>query len=94
MGNPSFMCLVADIERQFEFVMQTWIDNPTFGDLNGEVDPLIGNRAGRGNGIFTIPCAPYRARLHEVPSFVTTRGGAYAFLPSLTALAYLAKHAP
>jgi deferrochelatase/peroxidase EfeB len=38
-----FLCLNSDIERQFEFVQQTWINNPVFGGLNGEVDPLIGN---------------------------------------------------
>ena len=38
-----FLCLNSDIERQFEFVQQTWINNPVFGGLDGEVDPLIGN---------------------------------------------------
>jgi Dyp-type peroxidase family len=38
-----FLCLNSDIERQFEFVQQTWVNNPVFGGLNGEVDPLIGN---------------------------------------------------
>jgi Dyp-type peroxidase family len=38
-----FICLNSDIERQFEFVQQTWVNNPVFGGLNGEVDPLIGN---------------------------------------------------
>jgi deferrochelatase/peroxidase EfeB len=38
-----FLCLNSDIERQFEFVQQTWVNNPVFGGLNVEVDPLIGN---------------------------------------------------
>jgi hypothetical protein len=37
-----FVCLNADIERQFEFVQQNWINNPAFGGLYAERDPLVG----------------------------------------------------
>lgn len=84
-----FLCLNADIERQFEFVQQTWVNNPVFGGLNGEVDPLIGNLS-KGDEIFTVQADPLRTRVHNLERFVTVKGGAYFFLPSLRALRYLA----
>ncbi len=110
-----FLCLNSDIERQFEFVQQTWVNNPVFGGLNGEVDPLIGNisrtetpsvnpPANSGNpppgsspngdaqpdALFTVPADPLRTRVHNLERFVTVKGGAYFFLPSIRALRYLA----
>ena len=102
-----FLCLNGDIERQFEFVQQTWINNPVFGGLDGEVDPLIGDISktdapavspisGSDNGeaqrdaIFTIQADPLRTRVHCLERFVTVKGGAYFFLPSIRALRYLA----
>lgn len=84
-----FICLNSDIERQFEFVQHTWINNPVFGGLNGEVDPIIGNM-GKGDAIMTVQADPLRTRVHNMRSFTTVRGGAYFFLPSMTALRYLA----
>ena len=37
-----FIALNADIVRQFEFIQQNWINNPAFGGLPAEVDPLMG----------------------------------------------------
>jgi len=84
-----FLCLNADIERQFEFVQQTWVNNPVFGGLDGEVDPLVGNLT-KGDEIFTVQADPLRTRIHNLERFVTMKGGAYFFLPSLRALRYLA----
>lgn len=84
-----FICLNSDIERQFEFVQQTWVNNPVFGALEGEVDPLIGN-LGKGDCLFTVQGQPLRRRIHNLSRFVTVKGGSYFFLPSLRALNYLA----
>ncbi len=84
-----FLCLNSDIERQFEFVQQTWCNNPVFGGLDGEVDPLVGNLT-KGDEIFTVQADPLRTRIHNLERFVTVKGGAYFFLPSLSALRYLA----
>lgn len=84
-----FLCLNSDIERQFEFVQQTWCNNPVFGGLDGEVDPLVGNLT-KGDEIFTVQADPIRTRVHNLERFVTVKGGAYFFLPSLRALRYLA----
>ena len=37
-----FMCLNTDIDRQFEFVQQTWLLNSSFATMFQEVDPLVG----------------------------------------------------
>jgi Dyp-type peroxidase family len=84
-----FLCLNADISRQFEFVQHTWVDNANFAGLQGETDPLIGER-GEGQASFTLPDEPVRRRHHDLPRFVQVRGGAYFFLPGLRALSYLA----
>ena len=88
-----FLCLNANIERQFEFVQQTWINNVKFGDLYDEVDPLIGAVRGE-NGIMTIPDHPVRQQIDGFGRFVTVRGGAYFFLPGIKALLFLARLKP
>jgi Dyp-type peroxidase family len=92
-----FICLNANISRQFEFVQGSWINDPSFNELHDDVDPLLGQRgrfsASKGQahagGTFTIPAQPMRARVQSVPNFITVRGGAYFFLPGLAALRYL-----
>ncbi len=39
-----FLCFNADIARQFEFIQQTWINNPKFGGMYGDNDPIMGER--------------------------------------------------
>ena len=39
-----FICLNANISRQFEFLQNAWIMSTKFSGLTGESDPLIGNR--------------------------------------------------
>lgn len=83
-----FMCLNGDLERQFEFVQQTWIQSPSFQGLVNERDPLIGERSGQND--YTIPTRGGPMRLANLPAFVNTRGGGYFFLPGRRTLQYLA----
>ncbi|HEU4534985.1 MAG TPA: peroxidase, partial [Polyangiaceae bacterium] len=85
-----FVALNANLRRQFEFVQQTWLNNPKFGGLGEEDDPLVGARQG-GGAHFTVPREPLRERHHALPRFVWPRGGGYFFLPGLRALRYLAE---
>jgi Dyp-type peroxidase family len=88
-----FICIGANIARQFEFVQQTWINNPKFNGLYSETDPLVGDRAPGGVGVaadFTEQAQPVRKRVTGLPNFVVVRGGAYFFLPSICACRYLA----
>ncbi len=91
-----FICLNANISRQFEFVQNAWLTNPTFNGMTGESDPLLGNRLdfldGHSTDSFTIPRdTGLCRRVTGLPQFVTVRGGAYFFLPSLRALRFLAR---
>jgi Dyp-type peroxidase family len=83
-----FICLVASLIRQFEFVQHTWLNNPNFHGLYDDTDPLTGSRDPRG-ATFTRPASPVRRRYRDLPQFVRTRGGAYFFLPGISALRYL-----
>jgi Dyp-type peroxidase family len=88
-----FICLNANISRQFEFVQQTWVNNPKFNGLYNDSDPLIGDRDALGPGqaaVFTEQAEPVRRRASRLPQFVSVRGGAYFFLPGLKAIRYLA----
>jgi deferrochelatase/peroxidase EfeB len=90
-----FICLNANIQRQFEFVQSAWIMSTKFNGLHEESDPLLGNRLPGPGGTrcdyFTMPRAdgPTR-RLEKLPQFVTVAGGAYFFLPGIRALRFLA----
>jgi Dyp-type peroxidase family len=87
-----FICLNSDIERQFEFVQQTWLNNPNFCGLRNEIDPLVGVPS--PGAYLTIPREPVRQRVTGLEQFVRTRGGAYFFLPGLRALRYIASATP
>ena len=90
-----FMCLNANIQRQFEFVQNAWIVSNRFNGLHDESDPLLGNRrpgpgATPSDG-FSMPQGEGPARrLSALPQFVTVTGGAYFFLPGIRALRFLA----
>jgi deferrochelatase/peroxidase EfeB len=89
-----FLAFNSNIQRQFEFVQNAWLMRTKFDGLTEESDPLLGNRA-PVNGCpftdtFSMPqSGGVRRRLMDVPQFITVRGGAYFFLPSIRALKYL-----
>jgi Dyp-type peroxidase family len=88
-----FICLNANISRQFEFLQVAWLNSTKFSGLTGESDPLLGNRA-------SIPGCPVtnnftiqkngrlRHRASGMPQFIKVRGGAYFFMPGIKALRY------
>ena len=85
-----FMCLNADLERQFEFVQQTWLRNPSFHGLSAERDPFASD-AQTG---FTIPTRYGPLRLDPIPAVVATKGAGYFFLPGKRLLEFLATASP
>jgi Dyp-type peroxidase family len=84
-----FMCLNANLARQFEFVQHTWINSSKFDGLYDDADPVVATRSTSGRS-FSLPTAPVRRRVTGVPTFVSVRGGAYFFLPGIRAVRYLA----
>ena len=85
-----FLCLNAAIDRQFEFVQSLWANNPKFGNLYEDPDPLIGVQDGQ-TGQFIVQGEPIRCRYAGMHRFVQVRGGAYFFLPGIEAIRTLAR---
>jgi len=85
----------TSIENQYEFVLGHWVNDSEFA---GSVrlhpksrDPMIGTQD-RAESIFVIPQANGAApvRINGFSGFVATRAAAYCFLPSVTAIKFIA----
>lgn len=87
-----FAFVGANLGRQFEFVQSEWMNSSSFFGGTNERDPVCGSAD--GTGTYSIPRRPLRRQLKGVPRFVVTRGGEYCFLPSLSALRWLAELKP
>ena len=85
----------SNIENQYEFVLSQWVNDAAFA---GSVrlpaksrDPIIGAQD-PAESIFVIPqengAAPIT--ITGLSSFTTTRAAAYCFLPSMTAMRFIA----
>ncbi len=85
-----FIAINADLRRQFEFIQQTWLNNPTFNGLDRDKDPLVGDND--GNGQFTVQSNPVPTHVMGFQRFVKLEGGAYFFLPGLKSLRFLANY--
>ncbi len=98
-GSPDlrgihFLCLNASLSRQFEFVQQTWLNNPKFGNLTSDTDPVASPvtwSAPGENPAFTIQGCPENRRVPRPAAYVSTMGGGYFFLPGRTALQRLCR---
>jgi deferrochelatase/peroxidase EfeB len=79
----------VSIENQFEFLMSQWVNDGVFtAGLGGTKDPILGDSTA-ADSKFTLPMADGKKQITGFGRFVTTRGGAYCFLPSIPALKYL-----
>ena len=93
-----FVCFNADIAEQFEFIQHTWVNYPHFNNLHNDPDPIIGVASKSKDDEpkdgapqnFTVQQRPVNRHVLNLPRFVTIRGGAYFFFPSLKAIRYLA----
>jgi deferrochelatase/peroxidase EfeB len=78
----------ASLARQFEFVQQQWLNYGLDFGLGNDTCPLVGNHA--PDARFVIAADPTTGNppfiASAIPQFVSTRGGDYFFMPSMTAL--------
>jgi Dyp-type peroxidase family len=89
------MMLNTDLNRQFEFVQQQWINYGNDFKAANDKEVLLGNHGKEYPSKAVIQVdpdsdrAPYFVR--NIPRLVETRGGDYFFMPSMTALRMIAK---
>jgi Dyp-type peroxidase family len=83
-----FLFISARAMTTLEFLQQEWINDGNFMGIGNERDPIIGRQ--EEGAIFTIPKEPVRQRLHGIETFNVLRGGEYFFMPSISALNWLA----
>lgn len=88
-----FIC--ADIERQFEFIVQQWANRGLAArGLRGTRDPIIGNHA-TGGGQFIIRTRDARDPIVlDLPPLTSTRGSFYLFVPGIAGLKTIAAATP
>ena len=82
-----FVCFNASISRQFEGIQAQWLNDGNVFHLGHDSDFLMGDP--HGTGKMTVEGDPPFFLGPQGP-FVTTRGGAYLFVPGMGALAALA----
>jgi Dyp-type peroxidase family len=91
-----FIGINADIARQFEFIQQSWLNHPQFGGMFNDRDLIASVNQKEKNGEMDLRGTSLQrkiVRLRLTPPqkpLVQIRGGGYFFLPSLTALKFLA----
>jgi deferrochelatase/peroxidase EfeB len=80
----------ASLGAQFEAMCTDWV-NVGLQDprVTGSNDPLIGANAPETGWFDVVLKSGTTFRLRGLPRFVRARGGAYTFLPSITAIRYL-----
>ena len=82
----------ASLGAQFEAIMCDWLNLGLLDpDITGANDPLIGANTPETSWFDLTLRNGGSIRLRGFPRFVTTRGGAYTFLPSLPAIKYLSE---
>ena len=85
----------SSIENQYEFVLGHWVNDSAFAGavrLNPKAkDPMIGTQD-PSESIFVIPQADGAPPIEITgfSTFITTKAAAYCFLPSVTALKFIA----
>jgi Dyp-type peroxidase family len=84
-----FLFISAKAMATIEFLQQEWINDGNFIGVGRERDPIIGLQD--EGATFTIPREPVRRRVHGIGTFNVLRGGEYFFMPSLSALRWLAE---
>ncbi len=82
------LCLCSNLNRQFEFVQQQWVNYGLDANAGNDTCPMVGRH--REGAKFIVPGDPAKDQapfiMKNLPEFVESRGGDYFFVPSVTAL--------
>jgi Dyp-type peroxidase family len=83
-----FLFISAKAMATMEFLQKEWVNDGDFIGAIGERDPIIGRQ--EEGATFTIPKEPVRRRIRGIQTFNVLKGGEYFFMPSISALNWLA----
>ena len=80
----------ASLFEQFEFLMLSWVNKDDFAGLRAQagIDPLLGRVPPESTFTYWGDGKP--KTVTGMSQFVTTRGGLYCMLPSLTGIRWIA----
>lgn len=90
-----FVCYQTSIEKQFEFILKFWVNNPAFPPASAGSagqDPILGQAAGASRGRqfggaqINYPSGPVGSALQIPADFIVPTGGGYFFVPSISTL--------
>lgn len=96
-GNHGIVIMMinADINRQFEFVQQQWINYGNDFKASNDKEIILGNHSNEYPSKAVLQVDPDSDQapffLKAIPRLVETRGGDYFFVPSMTALRMIAE---
>ncbi|KAJ7260803.1 DyP-type peroxidase [Mycena rebaudengoi] len=88
----AFVCYQSSIANGFQFLQQTWANNPNFVQGKPGFDPIIGSNASHPREVFGLDPDDLKANLtmkgkfSKLSYFVVSKGGEYFFSPSLSAI--------
>jgi len=91
------LLLCSNLFRQFEFIQQQWMQYGLDFNAGNDTCPIIGDHGpdDKPNAKFVIATSADSGKppfiCDRPPQFVETRGGAYFFVPSMTALRLIAQ---
>lgn len=86
-----FLC--SNLFRQFEFIQQQWMQYGLDFNAGNDTCPIIGNHGPEAKFVIATSADSGKPPFicDRPPQFVETRGGAYFFVPSMTALRLIAQ---
>ncbi|MBR0848362.1 Dyp-type peroxidase [Bradyrhizobium diazoefficiens] len=88
-----FVSYQASIERQFEFLMQNWVNGDDLPHVGSGRDAVLGrHRPQEGAPASSIEIVDGEGKSHrlvQMQDFIVARGGGYFFSPSITGLEQL-----
>jgi len=89
----SFVCYQSNLENGFEFVQKNWANTPKFppkkinnAPFVSGFDPIIGQKNGQPREMAGVNASDQGQDLSLPIDFVVSKGGAYFFSPSISAL--------
>ena len=84
-----FLSIQASIEKQFEFLVSRWINDPSRPKMPGGQDMLVSQKSAAEDGIrrcFLLGSGLQQVKLSTNQEWIIPTGGGYFFMPSISAL--------